>query len=68
MAGELYNNANNPQAINMFDNFLPLTLYPPNYLIWIFTHLKFVSRWRDPQLQVSENYSGRTKWRSTIYC
>ena len=26
-----------------------------------------VSRWRDPQLQVSENYSDLTKWRSTIF-
>ena len=32
--------------------------------------LEFVSRWRDPQLQVSENYSDLTKWRSTLskYC
>ena len=26
-----------------------------------------VSRWRDPQLQVSENYSDLTKWRSTFF-
>ena len=26
-----------------------------------------VSRWRDPQLQVSENYSVLTKWRSTVF-
>ena len=26
-----------------------------------------VSCWRDPQLQVSENYSDLTKWRSTIF-
>ena len=28
---------------------------------------KVVSRWRDPQLQVSENYSNFTKWRSTNF-
>ena len=27
---------------------------------------KVVSRWRDPQLQVNENYSDLTKWRSII--
>ena len=26
-----------------------------------------VSRWRDPQLQVSENYSDLTKWKSTVF-
>ena len=26
-----------------------------------------VSRWRDPQLQVSENYSDLTKWRLTLF-
>ena len=33
---------------------------------WInlnFHPLEIVSRWRDPQLQVSENYSDLTKWR-----
>ena len=36
----------------------------------IFHSLEVVSRWRDPQLQVSENYSDLTKWRSTVikYC
>ena len=29
--------------------------------------LEVVSRWRDPQLQVSENYSDLTKWRSTLF-
>ena len=29
--------------------------------------LKVVSRWRDPQLQVSENYSDLTKCRSTVF-
>ena len=35
-----------------------------------FYTLGVVSRWRDPQLQVSENYSDLTKWRSTVsnYC
>ena len=31
-----------------------------------FHSLEVVSRWRDPQLQASENYSDLTKWRSTI--
>ena len=29
---------------------------------WNFHSLEVVSRWRDPQLQVSENYSDLTKW------
>ena len=32
-----------------------------------FQPLEVVSRWRDPQLQVSENYSDLTKWRSTVF-
>ena len=32
-----------------------------------FHPLEGVSRWRDPQLQVSENYSDLTKWRSTNF-
>ena len=31
-----------------------------------FHPLEVVSRWRDPQLQVSKNYSDLTKWRLTI--
>ena len=31
-----------------------------------FHPLEVVSRWRDPQLQVSENYLDLTKWRSAI--
>ena len=31
-----------------------------------FHPLEVVSRWCDPQLQVSENYSDWTKWRSTL--
>ena len=32
-----------------------------------FHTLEVVSRLRDPQLQVSENYSDLTKWRSTVF-
>ena len=32
-----------------------------------FHPLEIVSRWRDPQLQVSENYSDLTRWRSTVF-
>ena len=32
-----------------------------------FHPLEVVSRWRDPQLQVSENYSDLTKLRSTVF-
>ena len=32
-----------------------------------FHPLEVVSRWRDPQLQVGENYSDLTKWRSTFF-
>ena len=32
-----------------------------------FHPLEVVSRWRDPQLQVSENYSNLTNWRSTLF-
>ena len=43
----------NPLTVNLFNlNFHPLEV---------------VSRWRDPQLQVSENYSDLTKWRSTVF-
>ena len=36
---------------------------------WVkkFHPLEIVSRWRDPQLQVSEHYSDLTKWRSTVF-
>ena len=43
----------NPLATNLFN--------------WNFHPLEVVSRWRDPQLQVSENYSDLTKWRSTNF-
>ena len=32
-----------------------------------FHPLEVVSHWRDPQLQVSENYSDLTKWRSILF-
>ena len=32
-----------------------------------FHPLESVSRWRDPQLQISENYSDLKKWRSTVF-
>ena len=34
---------------------------------WNFHPLEVVSRWRDSQLQVSENYSDLTKWRLTNF-
>ena len=43
-------------------NPLPAKLFNLN-----FHPLEVVSRWRDPQLQVSENYSDLTKWRSTVF-
>ena len=32
-----------------------------------FHPLEVVSRWRETQLQVSENYSDLTKWRSALF-
>ena len=51
---------------------LPLKYNRPNPLTaklfnWNFHPLEVVSRWRDPQLQVTENYSDLTKWRSTRF-
>ena len=47
-----------------FVNFNPLTakLFNMN-----FHPLEVVSRWRDPQLQVSEIYSDLRKWKSTVF-
>ena len=47
-----------------FEGFNPLTakLFNLN-----FHPLEVVTRWRDPQLQVSENCSDLTKWRSTLF-
>ena len=44
--------------------FSPLTAKLFN---WNFHLFEVVSRLRDPQLQVSENYSDLTKWRSTNF-
>ena len=43
-----------------------LTMLTDKLLNLNFHPLEVVSRWRDPQLQVSENYSDVTKWRSAI--
>ena len=43
----------NPLTAKLFN----LNFHPP----------EVVSRWRDPKLQVSENYSDLTKWRSTLF-
>ena len=43
-------------------NALPAKLFNLN-----FHPPEVVSRWRDPQLQVSENYSDLAKWRSTVF-
>ena len=40
-------------------HFNPLTA---KWFNWNFHPLEVVSRWRDPQLQVSENYSDLMKW------
>ena len=42
----------------MYFNLLAAKLFNLN-----FNPLEVVSRWRDPQLQVSENYSDLTKWK-----
>ena len=48
----------------IFPYFNPLAA---KLIIWNFHPLEVVSRWRDPQLQVSENYSDFTKCRLTIF-
>ena len=57
----------NPLAAKIFNlNFHPLEVVSR----WRDPQLQvseIVSRWRDPQLQVSENYSDLTKWRSTVF-
>ena len=52
------------QANNCRSSLNPLTakLFNLN-----FHPLEVVSRWRDPQLQVSENHSDLTKWTSTLF-
>ena len=52
--------------------YLHIKLHHLNPLTAILFNLNFhllevVSRWRDPQLQVSENYSDLTRWRSTVF-
>ena len=47
----------------LMQRFNPLTA---NSFNWNFHPLEVVSRWRDSQLQVSENYSDLTKLKSTI--
>ena len=44
----------------------PLSPLTANLFNLIFYPLEVLSRWRDPQLQVSENYSDLTKWRSFL--
>ena len=48
---------------------IPLRLNPLTAKLFNlnFHPLEVVSRWRDPQLQVSENYSDLTLWRSTVF-
>ena len=50
--------------INDYNHFYPLTA---KLFILNFHPLEVVSRWRDPQLQVSENYSDLTKWKSILF-
>ena len=52
--------------------YLKCYIYCLNHLIAKSFNLNFhplevVSRWRDPQIQVSKNYSDLTKWRSTLF-
>ena len=42
-------------------------IYSKKLFNFDFHPLEVVSRWRDPQLQVSENYLDLTKWRSTLF-
>ena len=44
-----------------------LTCLTAGWFNWNLHQIEVVSRWRDPQLQVSENYSDLTKLRSTIW-
>ena len=50
--------------LRRWTNINPLTA---KLFILNFHPLEVVSRWRDPQLQVSENYSDLTKRRSTLF-
>ena len=52
------------ELVFKYSTFYPLTAKLFNLNLYL---LEVVSRWRDPQLQVSENYSDLTKWRSTLF-
>ena len=56
-----YPRAPAPDLVDLIIN--PLTA---KLLNWNFPPLEVVARSRDPQLQVGENYSDLTKWRSAI--
>ena len=56
---------NSPQVSNeQYCTFTPLAAKIFNFN---FHPPEVVSCWRDPQLQVSENYSDLTKWGSTVF-
>ena len=57
----LYSLLNNVGLLNQV-NPLSAKLFNLN-----FNPLEVVSRWRDPQLQLSETYSDLTEWRSTVF-
>ena len=54
----------NSRMVDHIERVNPLTAKLFN---WNFHPLENVSRLRDPQLQVGENYSDLTKWRSTNF-
>ena len=64
-----------PLGTRSWYNYLYTRIIMPIFLIPLtaklfnlnFHPLEVVSRWRDPQLQVSEKYSDLTKWRSTVF-
>ena len=57
-----YTHASNTENNTKYNNPLTAKLFNLN------CHPReIVSRWRDPQLQVSENYTDLTKWRSTVF-
>ena len=58
----MYLYLNNQCILSVLFNPLTAKLFNMN-----FHPLEIVSRWRDPQLQVGENYSDLTKWRSTVF-
>ena len=54
-------------AIYFYDTSWGLNPLTAKLFNWNFHPLEVVSRWRDPQLQVSDNYSDLTRWRSTFF-